>query len=370
MKGVKANVEAFEKARDKIASLQAELYATTCALYETKVRELEDQAKELQEKIQEQLNTREANINTSNELNDTVISLNAQEREKQREIESLKQFRSEMIQNIQYISAKMVTNKKEIEAKEIIQKELRIAFDANLKQIEKILEEKRKFEEEMKENIKNMKKNGKQNDIDQTSNQVESYYNAKNEAATKTFEMRIEMQKLTAFVENNKQKVKSLMDLSETQRNQLKDMKKQIEENNVESIKEEINRKKEELKEWAKKYETAADKQKEKNEKIRGMEMTQIAAEFELRRLEQEQEFKMQRGRENHLIEQLKTKVRGCRGLLLHLIFACEKKYETAVKFGLGKYLTHLVVDDESAAASCNIFLKRRWSNERYPYSQ
>eukprot|EP01022_Parablepharisma_sp_SALTPOND_P017169 TRINITY_DN2689_c0_g1_i1.p1 TRINITY_DN2689_c0_g1~~TRINITY_DN2689_c0_g1_i1.p1 ORF type:complete len:1286 (+),score=243.35 TRINITY_DN2689_c0_g1_i1:11413-15270(+) len=357
-KGLKTNVEAFEKSRERLAQFQQEFYVATCAFYEIKAKELIGVVGELQEKIRLQADIKDSDIERLHELGTEMSEMDRENTDKEREKERLKMARAQCEKTIKTIEAKIDAIKKEKSDKKTILAALESSFEGDIAKRKEIENEKKQLTVEHEKLMDEIKKVEEKSQVGDGYSQQEEYYKIKNEVVAKSFDMQSELKRLLGYKEGYVQRMVALNEIIEKLNYQLKALKIEGSQIDLKKAEREIKKKKEEQKEWAEKYSTSIENQKQHISRTNDLEMQLTVGEYELKRLEQEHEFKVLRGREYHMIEQLKTKVRGCRGLMIQLITACEKKYDTAVKFGLGKYLTHLVVDDESAAASCNIFLK------------
>jgi len=357
-KGLKTNIEAFEKCREHLAQFQREFYVTTCALYEIKAKELKQTASEIQDKIKAQSEIKEKDLETLDNLHKEMSDLFKESSNIDREKERLKMSRGNCEKTIKSLEAKIDGFQKERGVKESVLVSLENSSLENAKKINELEAEKTSLNEEYKKIMKEIEDGDDQSQGKEAKIKQEEYYKIKNNIQAKTFDMQSELRRLKRYSEGYTQRINSINEMIQKLNSQLSDLYKEKEEINIEKTEQEILLKKDEQKELSEKYNEIIEKQRDQFNKISELELQLTVGEYEMKRLEQEHEFKLQRGREYHMIEQLKTKVRGCRGLLIQLISACEKKYDVAVKFGMGKYLTHLVVDDESSAASCNIFLK------------
>ncbi len=358
-KGLKSNIEAFEKTRGRLGQLRTDFYVATCAFHELRARELMSKAKELEEKMQAQNEAKEGDVKQMQEFAEKLEELSREAEEKERDQERLKMVRGQAEKNIRTAQTKVDVLRKEREAKEIALSELSRTAEEGKKKRQSLEEEKRLLQEEcdkLAEEIKKVDKRSKQQK--NGASQQEEYYRIKSEVESQTFDMQNELKRLNAHLEGYWQKMSVLDEVAGQLNSQLAAAKAQSAQLDTETLRRELENKRTEQEEMAKLYADAVERQKARAGRIADLEVRFVAAEYETKRIEQQQEFRLSRGREYQLIEQLKTKIRGCRGLLSQLISACEKKYDIAVKFGVGKYLSYLVVDDESAAASCNIFLK------------
>ena len=355
-KGLKTNIEAYERSRELLSQLQQEYYVGICALYELKAKEFIRTSKDLQEKIKLQSDVKDADIEKLRELGNEIIEIEEEALEREREKERLRISRAQHEKTIRVLDLKVEALRKDKQSKEMVLVALEKAAKKDKEKIKEIEAEKIQLNEEYERFMEEMKEVEEKSQIGHS--QQDEYYKIKSEVVAKTFDVQSELKRLTGYIEGYTQRILALNEIIGKLRVQIKTLESEKEQIDLKKLESEINNKKEEQKECAEKYMRSIEMQKERYTTIANLEMHLTTGEYELRRLEQEQEFKVLRGREYHMIEQLKTKVRGCHGLLIQLITACEKKYDVAVKFGLGKYLTHLVVDDESAAISCNIFLK------------
>ncbi len=354
-KGVKANVEAFEKARERVAQLQVELYATMCAFYEKKVKELASRVDELDDEIRRQNEEKDGLMAQQKELHDATTKLNAEETERERDKEQLKEARVRNVKDLRRIEDRLDLCRKELSAKTVARESLEKRIAEQQARREELEEKKQMAEQECVQLVGEMERAEGQK---AGPKYREEYYTIKHRVEAQTFDIKSEVQKLTAHLGVAKRKLTVHEERLAGLHSQSEELKVRHEGITVDDLQQKIQEKELEARQFGEKYSEATEKYQDMCKELSALELQLAGAEYEQKKIEHERDYKMQRGHEYHLIEQLKTKVRGCRGLLVQLVNACEKKYEVAVKVGLGKYLTHLIVDDESAASSCNISLK------------
>eukprot|EP01022_Parablepharisma_sp_SALTPOND_P013418 TRINITY_DN1797_c0_g1_i1.p2 TRINITY_DN1797_c0_g1~~TRINITY_DN1797_c0_g1_i1.p2 ORF type:complete len:1222 (-),score=250.53 TRINITY_DN1797_c0_g1_i1:78-3743(-) len=352
-KGIKANVEAFEKARERVAQLRVELYATMCGVYDKRIEELQERAAELEQNMEAQLNEKGKIIKEKKRLKTLINDLNETQLDQEQDKEKLKK---DKMKNVKKLETKLELCKSEYNDKKLLKQALEDKIAEEAAKVKKIKKEKAKLEKDYKIIAASQSQNEINQDVKEKHK--EEYYSIKNSVKAQTFDIHNEIQKLQAHSNVLNEKI-AVMDVWLLE---LKKQKAEIEEKADDLSRERLERKiKKKEAEQAKNYEdleVTNEKLKETSNDLSMLEQQLLVSEYEQAKLEQEHEHKVQRGKELHLIEQLKTKVRGCRGLLSQLISVSQKKYENTIKIGLGKYWSQLVVDDESAAASCNISLK------------
>ena len=352
-KEIKNNVEAFEKAREKVTQLQLELYATMCCTYDKKIGELEEKKGELDEKVKAQEVEEENLFEKRRELKVRLKDISETEQECELNLEEVKSKNETYTRQLKKLD--IILELWEKECKEKIDKkqylEQKLAEESVKK--EQLQEELRLYEKEYNVLTKQLISKNVREAPKELS---EKYYKVKNKIDIQTFDYQKEIQRLTQLTELYSAKRLILSNKEKELHKDKESLQEEIRNINIERIESELDLAKENQSKCMNRL--LQINIKEREQELLKLQEELVVAEYNQMRVQQNYEFKQQNDKEYHLIEHIRTKLKGCYGFLRQLVHASQKKYELALKAALGNYLTSLVVDDESTAISCKVFLK------------